>query len=341
MRQAPTRKTMNVKASANATRRPAKPRPVQTASGSKWQYSKRGYALSQSLKQFNRYKLASLVTLIVLGITLALPVILFFASGALQQLGSRSLDGESLTAYLSTDISDLQGAELAQSWQGKPGIRNTRYISKDEALQLFRENSDIGEAINVLGSNPLPGAIMVFPDSNTLSSIRLDNVAADLRRLESVARVQMDLRWVKRLKSVVSLIQLVGGLLAGFLTLTALLVIGNTIRLELLRRRSEMEVANLLGATSGFMNRPILYTGALYGFLGGFVACVVAVLAFSAIQEPAHELSSLYESSFRLIMPDFSQILTVMGISILLGVVGAFSSLYRPSQQLTHRKPSH
>jgi cell division transport system permease protein len=311
------------------------------ASGSKWQYSKRGYALSQSLKQLKRYKVASTITLIVLGITLALPVILLFASSALQQLGTRSLDGESLTAYLNNDVSDLQGAELAQQWMGKPGIRSTRYISRDEALQLFRQNSDIGDAINVLGSNPLPGAIMVFPDSNTLSTERLDTLVAELAQLGTVARIQMDLRWVKRLQSVVSLIQLVGGLLAGFLTLTALLVIGNTIRLELLRRRSEMEVANLLGATNGFMNRPILYTGALYGFLGGVVACLVAVLAFSAIQEPAHELSSLYESSFRLLMPDASQILTVLGVSVLLGIIGAFSSLYRPSQQLTYRIPNN
>lgn len=331
MSPSPSQKPMN----ANSDNK--QPEYTLKASGSKWQYTKRGYALSQSLKQFKRYKMASTVTLIVLGITLALPVILLFASSALQQLGTRSLDGESLTAYLNNDVSDLQGAEMAQLWMGKPGIRSTRYISKDEALQLFRENSDIGDAISVLGSNPLPGAIMVFPDSNTLSSARLDTLVTQLRQLESVARIQLDLRWVKRLKSVVSLIQLVGGLLAGFLTLTALLVIGNTIRLELLRRRSEMEVANLLGATNGFMNRPILYTGALYGFLGGIVACLVAVLAFSAIQEPAHELSSLYESSFRLLMPNVSQILTVLGVSILLGIIGAFGSLYRPSQQLTYR----
>jgi cell division transport system permease protein len=337
MRSTRPKKPMNV----NVENNQAQPTQRLKASGSRWQYGKRGYALSQSLKQFKRYKMASIITLMVLGITLALPVILLFASSALQQLGTRSLDGESLTAYLINDVSDLKGAELAQQWMGKPGIRSTRYISRDEALKLFRQNSDIGDAISVLGSNPLPGAIMVFPDSNTLSSTRLDTLVTELQGLSSVARIQMDLRWVKRLQSIVALIQLVGALLAGFLTLTALLVIGNTIRLELLRRRSEMEVANLLGASNGFLNRPILYTGALYGFLGGIVACLVAILAFSAIQEPAHELSSLYESSFRLLMPNASQILTVLGVSVFLGVIGAFSSLYRPAQQLTYRIDSN
>jgi len=311
--------------------------PQSRAYGSRWMYSRRGYALTQSLRQFKRYKIASLITLIVLGITLALPIILLFASHALQQLGVKNLEGESVTAYLSSDLTDLQGASLAQQWLGRPGIRSTTYISKIEALEIFRKNSDIGNAVDVLGGNPLPGAIMIFPDSNTLSSSRIDVMVTDLQKLDSVSRVQVDLRWVKRLQAMVSLIKLVGALLAGFLTLTALLVIGNTIRLELLRRRSEMEVANLLGANRGFMNRPILYTGALYGFLGGIVASILALVAFQAVRQPAHELTALYESSFQLIMPTGSQIFMVLAVSTLLGLAGATSSLYRSSQQLTSR----
>ena len=114
MRPARHKKTMNV----NADNTQLQSSQTLKASGSKWQYGKRGYALSQSLKQFKRYKMASIITLMVLGITLALPVILLFASSALQQLGTRSLDGESLTAYLINDVSDLQGAELAPRLRG-------------------------------------------------------------------------------------------------------------------------------------------------------------------------------------------------------------------------------
>ncbi|MGQ7846828.1 permease-like cell division protein FtsX [Granulosicoccus sp. 3-233] len=307
------------------------------AAGPRWTYTKRGYALAQSLRQLKRHKFASLITLLVLGITLALPVMLLFASSALQQLSSRSIDGESLTAYLQESVSDLDGAALAVQWASMEGVRDTRYISRDEALAVFRENSDIGAAIDALGSNPLPGAIIVFPDGNILRAGAVESLAATLRQNEAVERVQFDLRWIRRLQAVVSLIQLVGGLLALFLTLTALLVIGNTIRLELLRRRSEMEVASLLGAGSFFMNRPILYIGALYGLLGGVVASIIAVIAFNAIKQPADDLSSLYESTFRLSHPTASQIGIVLAVSIALGIVGALSSMYRPSQQLTHR----
>ena len=304
------------------------------AAGPRWTYGRRGYALAQSLRQLKRYKFASLVTLLVLGVTLSLPVILLFASSALQQLGTRNLDSESLTVYLHTSVSDLEGAKLAQDWLGKPGIRTTRYISRDEALNLFRENANIGEALDALGSNPLPGAIMIFPDTNTLMAARIEGLAQSLKALEPVERVQLDLRWIRRLQSAISLVQLIGSLLTGFLTLTAFLVIGNTIRLELLRRRSEMEVASLLGADQSFMNRPILYTGAVYGFLGGLLACIIALLAFNAVRGRAEELSGLYQSNFHLIMPTASQILIVLGASLLLGIAGALSSLYRPSQQL-------
>lgn len=316
------------------------PEEPASAAGPRWTYGKRGYALAQSLRQLKRHKFASLLTLLVLGITLALPVMLLFASSALQQLSTRSLDGESLTAYLQDSISDLDGSALAEEWATREGIRSTRYIGRDEALSLFQQNSDISAAIDALGTNPLPGAIMVFPDSQTLRAGRIDTLAGELRSVEAVERVQFDLRWVKRLQAIVSLIRLVGGLLAGFLTLTALLVIGNTIRLELLRRRSEMEVASLLGAGSYFMNRPILYIGALYGLLGGIVASIIAVLAFNAIRQPADALSSLYESAFKLSLPTVAQIGIVLAVSITLGLLGALSTLYRPSQHLTHRGTS-
>lgn len=320
-------------------RRPP-PHDVSSAAGPSWTYGKRGYALAHSLRQFKRHKIASFLTLLVLGLTLALPVILLFVSSSLQQLGARSLQGESLTVYLDLNVSDLDGAALAQEWLGKPGVSSTTYITRDEALKIFQDNTEIGAAVDTLGSNPLPGAIVVYPDSNTLESTRVQQLADSLRSLDSVVKVQFDLRWVKRLQAIVELIQLIGGLLAGFLTLTALLVIGNTIRLELLRRRTEMEVASLLGATTSFMNRPILYIGAMYGFLGGLVASIIAIIAFNAIREPADRLSSLYESTFQLSFPTASQFATVLAISTVLGLAGAISSLYRPAQQLTQRGES-
>lgn len=304
--------------------------------GPGWSYGRRGYALAQSLRQLKRYKLASFGTLMVLGITLSLPFILYFASATLSTLGQRSLQGESITAYLDLQISDLDGAALADTWQSTPNIVRADYISRDQALAMLSEDSDIRNAIEVLGSNPLPGAIVLYPQTNAIDSGDIESLAQSFRQLPEVDSVQLDLRWVRRLEAVVTLIQWVGGLLAAFLTLTALLVITNTIRLELSRRRAEMEVASLLGASSHFMNRPILYTGALYGLLGGILACIIALIALNTIQTPADTLSSLYQSTFTLKMPELSKIALVLGVSVALGLIGAISSLNRSARQLTH-----
>lgn len=304
------------------------------APGPAWQYKKRGYALAQSFSQLRQYKVASLTTLLVFGITLALPALIYFTAGSLTELGKRNVGEESITAYLSMSISDLDGAALAQRLNQQSGIAKASYISRDEALALFYEQADIGEAVEVLGENPLPGAIVIYPDTAMMSESDISALAGRLNQVDAIDRVQFDLKWVQRLQGVLNLARTVGWLLAAFLTITALLVVGNTIRLELLRRHTELEVSQLLGASRSFVHRPLLYTGALYGFLGGLIACLIAVGALYWLSGPAAELSSLYASSFQLVLPNWSQFLLVIGLTTVLGVLGAAATLYRASHQI-------
>ena len=306
------------------------------AAGKRWTYTQRGYAANNSWRQLKQRKFASLVTLLVLGITLALPALFLFMANSLQQLSIVSVQDESLTLYLTLATSDLHGAEMAQQLLSRVEVEATQYVSRDEALATFRNNADVGAALDALGENPLPGAIVVFPSRHTLDAAHVQQLADSLNALPGVERVQLDLRWVQRLQAALALLHQVGWLLASFLMLTSLLVIGNTIRLELLRRQPELDVSELLGASRRFLQRPLLYTGVLYGFFGGLVACGIAVLALFWIKGPANELSTLYASAFRLELPTVSQLFTVLGIASLLGLLGALITLYRPSRQMFH-----
>ena len=303
-----------------------------------WTYSRRGYALAQSVRQLRKRKLASLSTLLVFGITLALPALIFFTANSLAELGNKSVGEESITAYLTLQTPDLDGAALAQRIEAQPSIKSARYVSRDEALALFNEQTQIDEAVALLGENPLPGAIIVFPDTQALNEAAIAKLAEQLNSLKAVDRVQFDLRWVKRLQSVLNLARTIGWVLAGFLTLTALLVVGNTIRLELLRRQSELEVSRLLGASRTFLNRPLLYSGALYGFLGGVIACVIAVLALRWLRAPTAELSALYSSAFELVLPTGSQLALVVATATGLGLIGAILTLYSPTRQFLQNR---
>jgi len=303
-----------------------------------WAYTRRGYALSQGLRQLRSRKLSSMATLLVLGFTLALPALILFTASSLAELGNKSVGEESVTAYLTMQTPDLDGAEIANELQSQVGIKAARYVSRTEALAIFNEQSDIGAAIDVLGQNPLPGAIIIYPDTNALSESAVQQLANRIQALDAVDSVQFDLLWVQRLQALLNLAHNVGWLLAGFLTLTALLVVGNTIRLELLRRQNEIDVSRLLGANRSFLNRPLIYTGALYGFLGGIIACSIALLAMFWLRAPAAELAHLYSSEFALILPTASQLAMVVAAATLLGLVGAILTLYQPAQHFLHNR---
>ena len=122
--------------------------------GPRWSYGPLGHAVAQSLRQLLARPLASVATLLALGVVLALPALLLFSAGAFDTLAARTLDGESLTLYLDPATGDLDGAALAGEVAGRPGVERTRYVSRDEALATFRENSDVGDALDLLGANP-------------------------------------------------------------------------------------------------------------------------------------------------------------------------------------------
>ena len=305
--------------------------------GSRWSYTKLGYALTQSIRQLRERSMATFMTLLVLGTTLALPAVFWFGSASLSELVSRSVGEESVTVYLTLDVSDWAGAQLAERWQNQAGVRTTTYISRAEALALFQQQTDLDDALAALGGNPLPGAVVVFPEIDpslpgTETVERVTALAKSFSEQPSVERVQIDLDWVRKLQSALTLFRVIVSLLAVFLTLTGLLVIGNTVRLELLRRQREIQVATLLGASRSFLNRPILYTGTLYGLLGGAVAAVLATVAYSFIKTPADQLAALYASSFRLALPSAGQFLTIIAVATALGLLGAIITVFRPAQ---------
>ena len=301
--------------------------------GPRWSYGPLGHAVAQSVRHLLARPLASAATLLALGVVLTLPALLLFSAGALDALAARTVDGESLTLYLDPATGDLDGAALAADVADRPDVERTRYVSRDEALATFREESDVGDALDLLGANPLPGAVIVHPAAGARDERGMDTLAGTLGALPGVERVQVDLDWVRRLAAVVTLLRRVAALAGAFLVLTALLVITNTIRLELARRRPELEVSHLLGASALFVHRPTLVTGALYGLLGGLLACALAVVALLLARAPLVELARLYGSDFRPALPDAADLGLVVLVSTLLGLLGALLTLYGASRQ--------
>jgi cell division transport system permease protein len=204
-----------------------------------------------------------------------------------------------------------------------------RLITADQALAEFRTSSGFGKALDALDTNPLPNTLIVTP---TLAASTPEGTTALKTSIETAAdvdTVQLDTEWVQRLNAMLDVMRRVLWLTGGLLGLSVVLVVGNTIRLDILNRRDEIEVMKLVGATDGFARRPFLYSGFWYGLGGGVGAVIVVAIAVGALSRPLEHLASLYGSQFHLMGLRFGLVVRILGVSVALGWLGSWIAATR------------
>ncbi len=287
-------------------------------------YTGSGNALRYSFAYFKRNKFATIITLLVLGGALALPTTFGLFVLNLKQINLSEDNANSLTLYLHTHVTDLSGAELAAKIQSLTDIRFTRYVSKDEALDTFRKQFTLADAIDTLDENPLPGAIIAEMATDDDDEIRIKLLSQQLQNYDEIELVKYDLRWLKRLNAIISLTSRAVIIIGAMLILTALLVVGNTIRLEMSTRSDEIAVSHLVGATRWQLKRPFLFSGLIYGFFGGVVAMIMVASVIFSLSTPTREISSLYGSQLQIQGISGTNFVSLLLISCLIGVLGAW-----------------
>lgn len=290
--------------------------------------------LLSSLGRIWRAPFASLMTISVIGIALALPAGFYVLLNNVQQV-SGGWDGSArISLYLKDDVDDSGARALADKLNGHGRIEKVRLISKQDALEEFGSLSGFGEALEALDGNPLPHVIVVTPVIDPAAPQTIEALLEQLEREPQVDSAQLDLQWVKRLYTIMNLVQRGLLVIAAMLALAVVLVIGNTIRLDIQSRRSEIQVNKLIGATDAFIRRPFLYTGFWYGLLGGLLACVLIGVALGALRSPAKRLAGLYESHFELLSLGFSHSLTLILLAIGLGYLGSWLAVGRHLREI-------
>ncbi|HEX5055162.1 MAG TPA: permease-like cell division protein FtsX [Gammaproteobacteria bacterium] len=287
-----------------------------------------------SLGRIWRAPVASLMTVSVLAIALALPAGFYLLLRNAQQI-SGGWDGvPRISLYLKTDTSPQNVDRLAEKLRQWKDVTDIKVLHKDQALQEFKMLSGFGEALDALDENPLPPVIVIAPRYDAAEPGKVEALLEKLRALPEADIVQLDLQWVKRLYTIMSLVQRGLYIIAAMLGLAVILIIGNTIRLDIQNRRSEIQVNKLIGATDAFIRRPFLYTGFWYGLLGGLVASLLVALAFALLQGPSKRLAGLYESGFQLTALGFGNTLALIGLAIALGYAGAWLAVGRHLREI-------
>lgn len=282
-----------------------------------------------SLGHLLRRPFATVLTVTVIALALALPMGLrLLVANARAATGNFS-NAVDLSVYFRTDVSADKAEQLTRGARARTGIGSVTLLRPDDALAEFRKYSGFGAALDALPGNPLPYVLVVHPDAQHDDPAQLETLKQYFSAFPEVELVQMDTEWVQRLNAILDVLRRVVLVAAAVLAAGVLAVIGNTIRLEILNRRSEIEVAKLVGGSNAFVRRPFLYTGVLYGLIGALLAWVVITVAVAVLRAPIAHLAQLYGSHFALLGLSPRDLGLLLLAGLLLGWLGAWVSAAR------------
>jgi cell division transport system permease protein len=270
-------------------------------------------------------KAAAALNALVIGIALSLPAGGYALLGSLRAFtAGASLDPQ-LSLFMRVDARRADADALAAKLKGDARLRDLRFVPREQALKELQATEGLAEVIAALKSNPLPDAFVLRPKSTDAAV--LEALARDLRGLPGVAQVQVDSAWARRLGALAGTARLAIALLAALLAFGLVAITFNTIRLQILTQRAEIEISKLIGATDAFIRRPFFYLGALQGLAGGLVALAILGGSLAALNTGVAELAASYGSDFRLAFLAPGDALAVVLFSAGLGWFGAYLSV--------------
>ena len=286
-----------------------------------------------TLGRFYRNLSGALLTCFVIGITLALPASLHTM---VRNINAVSYSWESTlqaSLFLKDSTTPEQAAALIAKLKTRPGVAQAIYITRDESLAEFKALSGFGAALDLLETNPLPAVITITPVKG-VQRAAIDALVVEFGSLPEVEVAKLDRQWLDRLFKVIDLVQTLVLLIAGVLSLAVIVIVGNTIRLDIEAKRAEIVVMKLIGATDGFIRRPFLYTGLWYGLVGGAIAWGLVFAAVFALSQPARSLAGLYGSDYQLKGLPLDATLIMFAVGIVLGWIGAWWTVSRHLREI-------
>ena len=292
-------------------------------------FARHAQTLIGSLGRIVNQPFATLMTMGVVAVALALPLLLSLFLSNLSAATGNWNDAFDLSVYMNKKASAARAASVAKQLRQRGDVATVRVITADQALAQFRNDSGFGKALDALSDNPLPDTLIVTPTLPASTPQGTDALKQAIGTIADVQAVQLDTEWVKRLHAMLDILRRVVLLTAGLLGAGVVLIVGNTIRLDILNRRQEIEVMKLVGASDGFARRPFLYSGIWYGLGGGLIALILVAVAAVILAKPVDSLAKLYGSQFRLRGLGFTTAAGVLALAAGLAWLGSWLAATR------------
>jgi cell division transport system permease protein len=292
-------------------------------------FARHAQTLVGSLGRIVGQPFAALMTMGVIAMALALPLLLSLFLANVRSAAGNWNDAFDLSVYMDKKAAPARTSSLAKQLRLRGDVAAVRIITADEAMAEFRANSGFGNALDALSDNPLPDTLIVTPALDASTPLGTAALKEAIAAMSGVQNVQLDTEWVKRLHAMLDILRRVVVLTGALLGAGVVLVVGNTIRLDILNRRAEIEVMKLVGASDGFARRPFLYSGVWYGMGGGIIALILVAAAIAVLATPVDRLAVLYGSSFHLQGLNFLTALQVLGAALGLAWLGSWIAATR------------
>jgi cell division transport system permease protein len=284
-------------------------------------------ALGSGLVRFARS--AGLLSALVIGVALALPAGGYALLEGLRGLSARLSFEPQISVFLRPEAKRAEADALGSALRADRRIDKVRFVPREEALKELSAVQGVPEVIAALGRNPLPDAFVV-----TVKEDALEPLAADLGKLPGVGHVQADTVWARRLGALAAIGRLALWLLAALLGVGLVAVIFNTIRLQVLTQREEIEVLKLIGATDAFIRRPFYYLGLLQGLAGGVVALGIVGAGLALLNREVRTLSESYGSGFHFAFLPAGDAVAIVAFAALIGWLGAYLSVAKHLREM-------
>jgi len=284
-----------------------------------------GKAFLLALTRLAQAPFNTLLSVLGIGIALALPAGGHLLLDHVAPLGRGAAATPQLTVFMAVEADRQAAREIENRLKARAEVARTEFLEREATLARMQASPGLGEAVRALPKNPFPDAIVVtFADETPAA---LEALAAEARKWPKVEHVQIDADWARRLAAFVRLARTGLLLLATLLGLGLVTITFNTIRLQVLTRKDEVEVSRLLGATDAFIRRPFLWYGTLLGLAGGAAAWLLVAAAWLWLRLPVAELAELYGLDLMLALPSPLKSAVLLGVAGLLGWLGAALSL--------------
>ena len=292
------------------------------------------YSFFSSLGTLYSHRLGTLLTMLVLGIAMVLPLGLYVTVKNLRSLDVQHQDWGTVSVFMQPGVDEDGVRALSERIEREHGAV-VAAISPEQGMEEFRRASGFGEALTLFEENPLPWVLEVTPQPAPGADIEavVGPLSDWVSVQEGVELVQADFKWLRRLAGLLALGDAIVTVLSVLFSLAVVVVVANTIRLDVASRVEEIQVLQLVGASNGFIRQPFLYSGFWYGLLGASLALLLLSGCMWYLGRPLGRLLDAYGNTFQISGPGALEMLWVLLAGALLGLLGAWLAVQRHFRQ--------